>query len=143
MQNEHGYFLEDLSVGMSEVFEKTVTDSDIESFAQVSGDNNPLHLDDDFASGTIFKGRIAHGMLSASYLSTIFGTRLPGPGCVYLKQSLRFKAPVRPGDTVEAKVTVKRIDEDRRRVDFECSCTVEGNEVLDGEATIMVDRRPS
>ena len=139
----HGYYLEDLSVGMSEVFEKTVTDSDIESFAQVSGDNNPLHLDDTFANTTRFKGRIAHGMLTASYLSTIFGTRLPGPGCIYLKQSVRFKAPVRPGDTVTAQVTVKRIDKDRRHVGFECSCIVDGNEVLDGEATIMVDRRPT
>lgn len=143
MSTVHGYYLEDLSVGMSEVFEKTVTDADIESFAAISGDNNPIHLDDDFASSTIFKGRIAHGMLSASYLSTIFGTKLPGPGCIYLKQSLRFKAPVKPGDTVTAQVTVKHIDVDKRRVEFECSCSVNGNEVLDGEATLMVDRRPS
>lgn len=143
MSNLHGYYLEDLSVGMSEVFEKTVTDSDIESFAAMSGDNNPIHLDDEFARSTVFKGRIAHGMLSASYLSTIFGTKLPGPGCIYLGQSLRFKAPVRPGDNVTARVTVKSIDETKRRVEFECSCSVDDKEVLDGAATIMVDRRPS
>ena len=143
MSNLHGYYLEDLSVGMSEVFEKTVTDGDIESFAAMSGDTNPIHLDDAFAAASIFKGRIAHGMLSASFLSTIFGTKLPGPGCIYLSQSLRFKAPVRPGDSVAAKVTVKSINEAKRRVEFECSCSVDGNEVLDGEATIMVDRRPS
>lgn len=143
MSNQQGYYLEDLSVGMTEVFEKTVTDADIRAFADISGDTNPLHLDDAFAKQTIFKGRIAHGMLSASYISTILGTKLPGAGCIYLSQTLRFKAPVRPGDTVTARVSVKHIDEQKRRVELDCSCSVEKIEVLDGEAIVMVRRRPS
>lgn len=143
MTNPQGYSLEDLSVGMTEVFEKTVTDADIEAFADISGDTNPLHLDDAFAQQTVFKGRIAHGMLSASYISTILGTKLPGPGCIYLSQTLRFKAPVRPGDRVKARVSVKHIDEQKRRVELDCSCSVDETEVLDGEATVMVRRRPS
>jgi len=141
MKEKHGYFLEDLSVGMSDVFAKTITDADITFFAGISGDTNPVHLDASFADQTIFGGRIAHGMLSASFISTVLGTRLPGPGCVYLTQSLKFKAPVRSGDTVQARVTIKEVIEDKKRVVFDTVCTVDEKVVLEGEATLMVARR--
>jgi 3-hydroxybutyryl-CoA dehydratase len=141
MQEKHGYFLEDLSVEMTAVFAKTVTDADITMFAGISGDTNPVHLDETFAEKTMFQGRIAHGMLSASFISTVFGTRLPGPGCIYLRQDLRFKAPVKIGDTVEARVTVKEIQADKKRVVFDTVCTVRDSVVLDGEATLMVASR--
>jgi len=137
----HGYYLEDLSVGMSATFEKTVTEADIVAFADVSGDTNPVHLDEDFAAATPFKGRIAHGMLGASLLSTVFGTRLPGPGCIYISQDLRFRAPVRIGDTVEARVTIVEIVPEKRRVKFACECRVGDTVVIDGEASLMVSRK--
>jgi 3-hydroxybutyryl-CoA dehydratase len=108
MRNLHGYCLEDIEVGMSASYSKTVTEADILLFSGVSGDTNPVHLDQEFAAATMFKGRIAHGMLSASLLSTVFGTKLPGPGCIYLTQNLRFKAPVRAGDTVLARLPLPR-----------------------------------
>ncbi|HEX6958611.1 MAG TPA: MaoC family dehydratase [Ferrovibrio sp.] len=137
----HGYYLEDLSVGMSEVYSKTVTEADIQAFAELSGDTNPVHLDEHFAAGSPFKGRIAHGMLGASLLSTVFGTKLPGPGCIYVSQDLRFKAPVRIGDTVIAKVSIVEIIAEKRRVKFACECRVGDTVVIDGEATLMVSRR--
>ncbi len=137
----HGYFLEDISVGKSAIHTKTITDADILMYAGVSGDTNPIHLDAEFAAQTIFKERIAHGMLSAGLLSTIFGTKLPGPGCIYMNQSLNFKAPVCIGDTVVAKATVHEIN--GKRVTFDCVCTVGEQIVLDGEATLMVSKRPT
>lgn len=137
----HGYYLEDLKVGMSEVYSKTVGEADIVAFAELSGDTNPVHLDETFAAGSPFKGRIAHGMLGASLLSTVFGTKLPGPGCIYVSQDLRFKAPVRIGDTVEAKVTILEIDEEKRRVKFACECRVGDTVVINGEAVLMVSRK--
>ena len=141
MEDQHGYYLEDLETGMEGVYAKTVTDSDITMFAGISGDTNPVHLDDDFAKQTIFGERIAHGMLSASFISTVFGTQLPGPGCVYLSQSLRFKAPVKIGDRVEARVCIKEILTDKRRVIFDTTCWVGEKIVLEGEASLMVNRR--
>jgi 3-hydroxybutyryl-CoA dehydratase len=141
MEDQHGYYLEDLETGMEGVYAKTVTDSDITMFAGISGDTNPVHLDDDFAKQTIFGERIAHGMLSASFISTVFGTQLPGPGCVYLSQSLRFKAPVKIGDRVEARVCIKEILTDKRRVIFDTICRVGEKIVLEGEASLMVNRR--
>jgi len=141
MQEKHGYFIEDLSVGMTAVFAKTVTEADITMFAGISGDTNPVHLDESFAEKTIFAGRIAHGMLSASFISTVFGTRLPGPGCIYLRQDLRFKAPVKIGDTVQARVTVHDILAEKKRVVFDTVCTVGETVVLEGEATLMVQSR--
>jgi 3-hydroxybutyryl-CoA dehydratase len=138
----HGYYLEDLSVGMSASFEKTVTEADIVAFADLSGDTNPVHMDEAFAAATPFKGRIAHGMLGASLISTVFGTRLPGPGCIYVSQDLRFKAPVRIGDTVMAEVRIAEIDAAKRRVKFSCECRVGETVVIDGEAMLMVDRKP-
>ena len=141
MQEKHGYFLEDLSLGMTAVFAKTVTEADITMFAGISGDTNPVHLDESFAEKTMFAGRIAHGMLSASFISTVFGTRLPGPGCIYLRQDLRFKAPVKIGDTVQARVTLREIVSEKKRVVFDTVCTVGDKVVLEGEATLKVQAR--
>lgn len=137
------YCIEDLAVGMSASFRKTVTEEDIVRFADISGDVNPVHLDQAYAEKTQFKGRIAHGMLSAAFISTVFGTRLPGAGCIYLSQSLKFRAPVKIGDTVEASVTVTAIDPAKRRVTFETACRVGDTVVVDGEATLLVPSRPA
>ncbi|MGF1610937.1 MAG: MaoC family dehydratase [Kiloniellales bacterium] len=141
MDELHGYYLEDLSVGMTDLFSKTVSEADIVMFAGISGDTNPVHLSQLFAEGTIFKQRIAHGMLSASFISTVLGTRLPGPGCIYLSQSLKFRAPVKAGDTVVARATVKAIDQDRKRITLETVCMVGNTVVVDGEATLLVSER--
>ncbi len=141
MEEKHGYFLEDMEVGMTAIYAKTITDADIVMFAGISGDTNPVHLDANFAEQTAFKGRIAHGMLSASFISTVLGTRLPGPGCIYLSQSLKFRAPVKAGDTVTARVTVKDVNPDNKRIAFDTICTVGDSVVVDGEALLMVSRR--
>ncbi len=133
-----GYAMEDLSVGMTALFAKTVTEADIVLFAGISGDINPVHLNHEFASETIFEGRIAHGLLTASFISTVIGTKLPGPGAIYLKQSLNFKAPVRAGDTVNARATITAIDANKRRVVLETVASVGDKVVLDGEALVMV-----
>ena len=135
------YFFEDLSVGMEASHEKTVSEGDIASFAEVSGDFNPVHMDEDYASGTFFKSRIAHGMLTASFISTVLGTRLPGHGSIYLSQTLRFLAPVRIGDTVKAMARVVSLDMARRRAQFACFCEVNGKIVVEGEATVFVPSR--
>lgn len=132
---------EDIAIGDSVSLTHTVAESDLIAFASVSGDTNPVHLDAAYAAGTLFKERIAHGMLSASYISALLGTRLPGPGAIYLSQALRFKRPVKIGDTVEAKVTVTSLEGDKARVTLACVCTVAGKEVLDGEAVVLAPRR--
>lgn len=137
----NGFYLEDLTVGQSASLAKTVTEADIVLFSGVSGDTNPVHMDEAYAQESPFKGRIAHGMLTASFISAVLGTRLPGPGAIYLNQSLNFKAAVRIGDTVTATATVAAIDETRRRVTFTTACQVGETTVLDGEAVIMVARR--
>ncbi len=137
----HGYFFEDLEIGMSNVFAKTITDADIVSFAGISGDTNPVHLNHEFAAETMFEGRIAHGMLSAGFISTVIGTKLPGPGCIYVSQNLRFKAPVRVGDTVTAKCTVTKLIPEKRFIEMSTVCTVGGKPVISGEATVMVPTR--
>ncbi len=137
----HGYYLEDLSVGMSASYAKTVTDADVILFAGISGDDNPIHINDDFAKDTIFKGRIVHGMFSAALISCVAGTRLPGPGAIYVDQYLRFKAPVRIGETVTARVTIKDVDKEKRRVIADTVCTVNGQTVVEGQATYMVNSR--
>ena len=141
MEEKHGLFLEDMAVGMTAIYAKTITEADIVMFAGISGDTSPVHLDADFADRTVFKGRIAHGMLSASFISTVLGTRLPGPGCIYLSQSLEFRAPVKAGETVTARVTVKDVDPDNKRVTFDTVCTVGDTVVVDGEARLLVNRR--
>lgn len=130
--------LAEIRVGQSDSYQRTITEADIERFADVSGDDNPVHFDEDWASATMFKGRITHGMLSASYISTVIGTRLPGPGTIYMGQTLRFCAPVRIGDTVCAKVTVRAIDEEKRRLTLDTVCTVGETTVIKGEALVMV-----
>ena len=129
--------IEDLEIGMTRDLLKEVTDRDIELFAEVSTDRNPVHLDDAYARDTIFEGRIAHGMLTACLISAVIGEQLPGHGTVYLGQSLRFMAPVRPGEMVRAIVTVTDIDYARRRVTLDTRCEVAGKVVLKGEATVL------
>ena len=111
-----GYEFEELRVGMSATYAKTITEADIVLFAAVSGDNNAIHTNEEFAAATIFKGRIAHGMLSASVISAALANKLPGPGAIYMSQNLRFRAPVRAGDTVHATVTIKELNPEKRRV---------------------------
>ncbi|MCC8397372.1 MaoC family dehydratase [Paraburkholderia sp. MMS20-SJTR3] len=141
MNQLDGYDIEDLRMGMSASFAKTITEADIVLFAAASGDNNAVHINEEFAQTTQFKGRIAHGMLSASVISAAIAGRLPGPGTVYLGQNLRFKAPVRPGDTVHATVTVKEIFAEKRRVSLTTVCTVAGKVVIEGDALVMPTSR--
>ena len=137
----NGYYFEDLEEGMTDVFARTITDADIMGFAGVSGDTNPLHLNHEFASGTIFKGRVAHGMLTASLISTVIGTKLPGPGCIYVSQNLRFRAPVRTGDTVTATCMVTKLIPEKRLIELSTMCTVAEKPVVEGDATILVPSR--
>jgi 3-hydroxybutyryl-CoA dehydratase len=138
-----GLFLEDLSVGQQAMFGRTVTDADIAAFAGVSGDTNPIHLHDGFAKGTRFGQRIAHGMLGAGYISTVIGTKLPGPGAVYISQTLNFIAPVLVGNTITAIATITAIDDKRRRVTLKTQCLNGDKVVIDGEAIVLVPRRAS
>lgn len=133
--------IEDLEIGMVRSLRKVVTDRDIEMFAEVSTDKNPVHLDDDYAHDTIFGGRIAHGMLTAGLISAVIGEQLPGHGTVYLGQTLKFLAPVRPDDLVLAEVEVLEIDHAKRRVRMETRCIVDGKKVLVGEATVLAPSR--
>lgn len=133
--------IEDIEIGMSRSLRKIITDRDIELFAEVSTDRNPVHLDDEYARDTIFEGRIAHGMLTAGLISAVIGEQLPGHGTVYLGQSLKFLAPVRPGDMVEAVVTVTDMDIGKRRVTMETHCEIDGKKVLKGEAVVMAPSR--
>ena len=136
------YYFEDLQLGMEASVTTKVTMDDIESFASVSGDRNPVHLNPEYAATTIFKHVIAHGLLTASYISTVFGMKMPGPGAIYVSQSLNFKAPVKVGDEVVAKVVVVDLMPAKNRARFDCFCTVNGKVVLDGEAIMMVPTRP-
>jgi len=133
--------IEDLEIGMSRSVSKSITDREIEMFAELSTDHNPVHLDEEYAQETIFGGRIAHGMLTAGLISAVIGEQLPGHGTVYLGQSLKFLAPVRPGDRVEAVVTVRAIDYPKRRVTLDCACMVGDTVVLKGEALVLAPSR--
>ena len=133
--------IEDLHIGLSRTLSKIVTDRDIEMFAEVSTDRNPVHLDEDYARDTMFHGRIAHGMLTASLISAVIGEQLPGHGTVYLGQNLKFLAPVRPGDLVEARVTVLDIDHSKRHVKLDTVCTIDDKPVLKGDATVLAPSR--
>jgi 3-hydroxybutyryl-CoA dehydratase len=135
-------YFEDLSVGMSETLLKTVSSTDVVGFAEVTGDRNPVHLSEHFAAKTSFGTRIAHGLYTASLISAVLGTRLPGPGAIYVSQTLNFRAPVKIGDTVEVKVEVAELIPDRRRARLSCTCSVGGEIVLDGEALVKVPARP-
>ena len=133
--------IEDIEIGMTRSLRKTITDHDIELFGEISTDRNPVHFDDDYANDTIFEGRIAHGMLTAGLISAVIGEQLPGHGTIYMGQTLKFLAPVRPGDTVLAEVTVTDIIHAKRRVALECRCTVGDTVVLKGEAMVLAPSR--
>jgi len=133
-----GFTLEQLSIDQSIEYRKIVTEDDVHTFASVTGDSNPVHLDADYAAITSFGKQIAHGMLSAGYISAAIGTQLPGPGCIYLEQNLKFRAPVFIGQEVVTKITVVEINERRRRVTLKTVCECDGKVVVTGEAIVMV-----
>jgi 3-hydroxybutyryl-CoA dehydratase len=137
-----GHYFEDLAVGMEASYVRRVEEGDIRAFADLTGDTNPLHIDEDYASATLFKGRIAHGALTASYISTVLGTILPGPGAIYISQSLNFRAPVRIGDEVKATARIIELLPAKKRAILTCHCSVGGKTVLEGEALLMVPSRP-
>ena len=133
--------IEDIEMGMTRYIRKIITDRDIELFAEISTDHNPVHLDDDYARDTIFEGRIAHGMLTAGLISAVIGEQLPGHGTIYMSQNLKFLAPVRPGDLVHAEVKVVDMLIDKRQVKLDCRCEVNGKNVLVGEAMVLAPSR--
>jgi 3-hydroxybutyryl-CoA dehydratase len=137
------YYFEDLELGMEASFARTVTAADILAFAQVTGDWNPVHLDTEYAARTVFREPIAHGMLTAGYISAVFGSEMPGPGAIYVSQTLNFRAPVKIGDQVVAKVRVMELYPAKRRARFDCVCEVGDKTVLEGEAVLMVPARPA
>jgi 3-hydroxybutyryl-CoA dehydratase len=137
MNDAGGYDLEDLVIGMNACFTKTLTERDVVLFADASGDTNPVHLDEEYAKRTRFGGRIAHGMLSASVISATIATRLPGPGSIYLSQSLSFRRPVKIGETIRASVTVKEILSSRQRAVLQTICEVDGRVVVEGDAVVL------
>lgn len=141
MSDRNGYYIEDLQPGMSASYGKTVGEADIVLFAGVSGDTNPVHLDENYAKETQFKTRIAHGMLSAGFISTVLGTKLPGPGAIYMSQNLKFKAPVKIGDTVLATCTVTEVIAEKKRAVLSTVCKVGDTVVIEGEAMVMVPTR--
>ena len=136
--NEALPIIDRLRVGMTESYEQTITDADIEAFAGLSGDNNPVHMSEEYAEKSRFKKRIAHGLLSASFFSALFGTKLPGYGCVYVSQSLNFRRPVYLGDTVKATIEIIKVDKSKSRVFFKTVCRARGKVVIDGEAEIFL-----
>jgi 3-hydroxybutyryl-CoA dehydratase len=135
-------YYEDLKVGQSATMEKTVTEEDIQAFGKATGDMNPVHFDEEYAKKTLFKGRVAHGVLSIGFISAVLGMKLPGEGTIFVSAKVEFKAPVRIGDTVVTTGTVKEIGE-RRRVVMDCLCTVNGNPVVTGEALVLAPKRPA
>ena len=137
------YYFEDLELGMEASFAKTVTAADILAFAEVTGDWNPVHLDTEYAAKTVFREPIAHGMLTAGYISAVFGSQMPGPGAIYVSQTLNFRAPVRIGDQVVARVRVMELYPAKRRARFDCVCEVASKTVLEGEAVMMVPASPA
>jgi 3-hydroxybutyryl-CoA dehydratase len=130
--------IEDIKIGMSESYSQTITDSDVKTFSGISGDKNPVHMDDNYAEASRYKKRIAHGLLSSSFFSALFGTKLPGEGCVYVSQNLSFIRPVYINDTVTATVTVTQIDKENRRIFFDTICTVRKKKVITGAAEIYL-----
>ncbi|MEI6729878.1 MAG: MaoC family dehydratase [Pseudomonadota bacterium] len=137
----NGYDFEDLKVGMSATFSRTITETDLRNFSGVSGDTNPMHLNEEYAARTPFGGCIVHGMLTASLISAVIGTKLPGPGCIYLSQNLKFMAPVRVGDTVYAVATISELIPEKKRAIMKTQCLSKNIVVIDGEAIIKVPSR--
>lgn len=138
LENFSGMSINEIKVGMSASYSQTISDADVKAFAGISGDHNPIHVSDDFAKKSRFKKRIAHGLISASFFSALFGTKIPGFGCVYVSQNLNFKRPVYLEDTVEARVTVTSVDIKKNRVLFETVCKVKNKVVIDGCAEIYI-----
>ncbi len=136
------YYIDDLKPGMSESFSKTVSEEDIQKFGEVSGDMNPVHFDKNYARKTVFRGRVAHGMISLSYVSKVLGMQMPGPGTIFMSATARFKAPVRIGDTVVTTCTVKEVEQVKRRVMFDCVCKVGDTVVVEADALVMAPARP-
>lgn len=132
--------INEIKVGMSESYSQTITDADVKSFAGISGDRNPVHMSDEYAQNSRYKKRIAHGMISASFFSALFGTKLPSNGCVYVSQALNFKRPVYIGDTVTAIIIVTAIDEIKNRVFFDTICKVKNKTVIDGTAELYIPK---
>lgn len=130
--------IDEICVGMSASYSQTITDADIKCFAGISGDNNPVHMNEEYAAESRYGKRIAHGLISASFFSALFGTRIPGPGCVYVSQSLNFKRPVYIDDTVTASVVVTNVDKGKSRVFFDTVCKVKGKIVIDGKAELYI-----
>ncbi len=139
--SDHTIYIDEIEPGMSRSLSKVITDEDIVLFAKVSTDHNPVHLDDEYAKTTMFGGRIAHGMLSASLISAVLAEKLPGHGTIYLGQTLKFLAPVRPGEEVTATLTVKDVNREKRRVVMDAVCTVNDKPVVKGEATVLAPAR--
>ena len=135
-----GYAFEDLKLGMSALYSRTITDTDLRNFSGVTGDTNPMHLNEEYARETRFKRCIVHGMLTASMLSTVIGTKLPGPGGLYVSQTLNFKLPVYVGDTVYAKAEIIELLVERRRIRLSTTCTVNNQIVLEGEALVQLPK---
>jgi 3-hydroxybutyryl-CoA dehydratase len=135
-------FFEDLSIGMTESLTHKVLPAEVTEFAELTGDRNPIHLSDEYASHTPFHSRIAHGLYTAGLISAVLGTRLPGPGAIYISQTLNFRAPVHIGDTVRVEATIAELVPERHRARLACTCKVRGEVVLDGEAWVKVPRRP-
>jgi 3-hydroxybutyryl-CoA dehydratase len=136
-----GYFFEDLEIGQTASLGKTITEADILMYAAVSMDTNPVHVDAEAAKASIFGERVAHGMLSAGLISALLGTRLPGPGTLYMRQSLCFAAPVKIGATVKATVTVTALNPEKKRATLSTVCTVGDEVVIEGEAYVQVPSR--
>ena len=136
-------YYEDMSVGLSEGFSHIVTEKDIGAFAAVTGDRNPVHLDEEYGKASMFGGNIAHGLYTASLFSAILGMKMPGPGTIYLGQSLKFLAPVRPHDEIKVTATVKELIDKGRRVIIDCEAKVGDTVVLTGEATVMAPKKPA
>lgn len=134
----NGLSINQIQIGQSASFGKTITETDVYMFAGISGDHNPAHVNEEYAKNTMFKGRIAHGMLGASLISTVLAMQLPGPGTIYLKQDIKFLAPVRFGDTITATCTVKEKIEDKNRLILDCTVVnQDGVQVIAGEAMVI------
>ena len=137
----HGFFIEDLQLDQTDKIERKITEKDIDNFAKLTGDNNPVHTNLDFAKKTIFKQKVAHGFLSASFISTLIATKLPGPGSIYLSQNLKFLAPVFIDDLVIVKVTVKEIDHEKKKVKLQTECFKNEKKIISGEAIVLVNSK--
>ena len=140
-QKPQKYYIEDIEVGQKVKFFKTFHQEDVEKFSEISGDNNPVHIDANYASKTIFKKRVVHGFLTASLISAAIGTKLPGPGSIYLNQSLKFLAPVFPDEEVIVELTIKNINLEKRRVIIDTTCICNNKKVLVGEAEILIESK--